>query len=327
MSVIDLSDSDDDIPTFNHNDWISRGKKYPIKNTPKQISRAKRDLLIIPSSHRQHIPAIDLPINSFLKLQLPQPSSQIILIKPKFWFSNNRPTTNVECLMTRPIPSEDFLKKLEEQLGQSWFDGMESITDPRYNDGKDRFPFWIISFWKELSNVTKKQLGWKKSKAWLDEQAKDTDPVLGESLAAAADLFNTLGWDTELPYLRGIPTTFTLSLILTWEWLTDDHIDIMMEDLAYRVSLDPELAEKVIVAPLAFSEAIKKSPKGGYTKEKTPLLYLYEKKIREGKIEKLYYPMHIHGNHWIAGVIDFKRKVFGFGEHGVRSCKEEAYFF
>lgn len=316
MSTLEIQDSDDEAPPFQFIDW--KGKKYPKNNISITIQREKRHLLTIPLAPRHFLPNTNISITSFIYFALPKISSQLILTKPDRWFTYEEPTTDVACLLVRPIPSEDFLKRLESQFGQSWFDGRRSITDPRFNDGTDRFPFWVLSFWKELAKTAGKQTEWKRAITWLNDQVKSKDIRLTESINLTVELFNTMGWESALPYIRGETTNFSLCQILSWNWLSDDHIDMMMEDLAHRVSLDPGLVGKVIVAPLSFSAAIKKDPSGGpdsYTKKKTPLLYLYEHKVKNEGVEKLYYPIHIHDNHWIAAVIDFERKIYGYGEY------------
>jgi hypothetical protein len=88
----------------------------------------------------------------------------------------------------------------------------------------------------------------------------------------------------------------------------------MMEDLAERVASDPELADKVIVAPLAFANAVLGARKGEYTKGKAQLLHRYEGEIKEKKKEKIIFPANVGNCHWVAGVIDFPNNSIGFGE-------------
>jgi hypothetical protein len=103
-------------------------------------------------------------------------------------------------------------------------------------------------------------------------------------------------------------------VLLSNAWLSDDHIDMMMADLSARVAADPELAQKILIAPLAFSQAVKDSTaKKTYQRKDTPLLARYEDHIKAKGLSSLYFPVHIHGNHWIAGMIDFKQALIGTG--------------
>jgi len=50
-----------------------------------------------------------------------------------------------EVLLIRPVPPEKVLETLNATAGQMWFDGACSIVDPRFNNGTERFPLWVLS--------------------------------------------------------------------------------------------------------------------------------------------------------------------------------------
>jgi hypothetical protein len=153
---------------------------------------------------------------------------------------------------------------------------------------------------------------WRRSREWTD-QALQKSSLDGEdctALETARSLLDTLGWDTAI---HGPWTTFDLSIILSNAWLLDDHIDMMMADLSARVAANSELATKILIAPLAFSQAIKNGVGKNYQRKDTPLLARYEEHIKQIGLIELHFPIHIHGNHWIAGVIDFKQNLIGTG--------------
>ncbi|KAJ7157482.1 hypothetical protein C8R46DRAFT_1040467 [Mycena filopes] len=86
-------------------------------------------------------------------------------------------------------------------------------------------------------------------------------------------------------------------------------MDAMMADLQSRVT-DPA----VIVAPLSFQRAIVAA-----ATHKNPSVYSVKlleeyKRALEGGKSKIYFPLHVNGNHWIAFMIDFVKRVFGFGD-------------
>ncbi|KAF8227799.1 hypothetical protein L208DRAFT_1379634 [Tricholoma matsutake] len=72
---------------------------------------------------------------------------------------------------------------------------------------------------------------------------------------AQAEL-SMMGWNIPLIYCCGLVTTLTLSALLSTVWLTDDHIDMMMEQLATQIAADPKLAAKCVITLLAFSTFI-----------------------------------------------------------------------
>ena len=94
-------------------------------------------------------------------------------------------------------------------------------------------------------------------------------------------------------------------------WLSDEHI---MEELAARLAVDLiQTASKVIIAPLAFQIQINNNAKvKTYTKNNSPLLHRYHKRIKEG-VEKIYFLINVNGDHWIADVVDVQAQSVGYG--------------
>ncbi len=60
-------------------------------------------------------------------------------------------------LWERPIPCDKHLRALEQDFGQMWLDGAQSIIDPRFNDGRERLPLWMVGFWREMANIVRDQ--------------------------------------------------------------------------------------------------------------------------------------------------------------------------
>jgi hypothetical protein len=148
---------------------------------------------------------------------------------------------------------------------------------------------------------------------WVDGHLQNED-LCGrdrEALTVTKGLLETMGWNAKI---FGAWTHLDLAKVLSWQWLSGDHIDMLMADLSARVAADPELAKTVLIAPLAFSEALKRAGNGSYTTEDAPLLARYEAHIKKHKFERLYFPNHHNSNHWIAGRIDFERNLIGTGQ-------------
>ncbi|KAJ7727802.1 hypothetical protein DFH07DRAFT_970018 [Mycena maculata] len=310
----DLSADD---PPFDPGIYIGQGKTFPKGEVHPEIHAALTNVLELPMAYASLIPGPNLPVTEFLKLMLPQKSSGLVFSKPEEWFSKDAPTVTLDSLLTRPIPSQEFLDILTKHAGQAWFDGRTSIRDPRHNDGSDRFPLWTLTLWKEYLHVGEDQRMWQRSRDWIQTELKKPhlDTVDEDALMAANSLLNTLGWDTKI---HGSWTTFDLALVLSHAWLTDDHIDMMMADLSARLAADPELAAKVIIAPLAFSIAITNGAKNNtYHRKDSTLLARYEEHIKSTALKQLYFPLNIHANDWIAGLVDFEQGLIRTGDSRV----------
>ncbi|KAJ6522433.1 hypothetical protein DFH09DRAFT_1421922 [Mycena vulgaris] len=291
MAPVHINISDDP-PPFNPSMYLRKNKKFPASSDVlPEAHAALADILKLPASQAALFPDRDMPITDFLALPLPRESAAFVLTTPAIWFSDDEPTADIDTVKTRSIPSQTFLKILTAHVGQAWFDGAKSIVDPRFNDGHDRLPLCVLTFWKEMAGVSQDQIMWGKSHDWLKtELGKKTTPdVDRNALMAALALF-------ELAMAFG-------------------HIDMMMADLAARAAADKDLAGTVIIAPLHFSRAIQDgAKKKSYKKKDTPLLSRYAEHIKNTEPAKLHFPLHIDGNHWIAGAIDFKKKLIGTGD-------------
>jgi hypothetical protein len=166
-----------------------------------------------------------------------------------------------------------------------------------------------------MAGITEKQTAWKRSYHWLHTEgtkAKGKDSMSNKIQLAQKELL-TLGWDVTTRYQQGEVSSSILSALLSTVWLGDEHVNMMMEELAARLALDPETASKTIVVSLAFQIQINNNSKvKAYNKNNSPLLHRYQKRIAEG-VEKIYFPINVNSNHWIAGVINIPARSIGYG--------------
>jgi hypothetical protein len=115
---------------FVESEWIGQGKLYNVAEIPEHVSDEKAKLLSIPAAFEAFIPPDDMPMVQFLTLKLPAQSSEFIPVKVKKCFSKQPPQADVrDTLTSRPIPSQETLRQLEDAVGQAWFDGAKSIVE------------------------------------------------------------------------------------------------------------------------------------------------------------------------------------------------------
>ncbi|KAJ7845022.1 hypothetical protein B0H14DRAFT_3685188 [Mycena olivaceomarginata] len=130
-SNIDISE---DPPHFDARHFIGLHKEFPAKNIADlhyQGARAALLEVIAVPDDIHHLPSDDLTIRDCLAMDLPSKSYIPVLSKPRTWYREDLPTTDVACLMSRPIPPKDFLSRLESEAGQAWFDGCKSILESK----------------------------------------------------------------------------------------------------------------------------------------------------------------------------------------------------
>ncbi|TFK77245.1 hypothetical protein BDN72DRAFT_953706 [Pluteus cervinus] len=301
---------------FYETEWIGLGKLYP-SDPPQFILDARARLLEIPDTFQSHIPADDVPVSHFLAWHLPRQVNAALNAPVKEWFSIDAPHTQPACLLTRDIPSATCLNQLDQRLGQAWFEGAKSISDPRYNNGRDRIPLWAITFWKTVARILSLREMWLASASWIVTEKKKVSIRDIETFSAfqvADKRLTSMPWRSQLPYSRGLARTTDLTIYLSERWLSDDSINMMTTLLSQDFAISG-CKEHILIASLGVAnEIMKNGPTGTYPiKNGAALLRRYEKYIQENRTEKLYFPANV-GNHWIACCIDFERKVVSYGD-------------
>ncbi|KAK6980928.1 hypothetical protein R3P38DRAFT_3376544 [Favolaschia claudopus] len=313
MSVVVV---DDDKP-FVASEWIGCGKVYS-QDTPWEVIQAKNaafelsaetiDFLAIPAPH--------LSVLDFAKQVLPRQSSELAYQESLLWFSKEEPTKNFGVLRdrTRTIPPRAVLNLLERKAPQLWLDGYRSISDPRYNEGTDRLPLWVLTFWKTMASLCEHQANWKRGLDWLNNEYRENkEEDTRVAIDSARTALKTLGWNAPLAFGNQTMSTLCLQKFLGAVWLNSDCVDIMMEDLAARVESDTACTD-VIVATLAFARDI-----AGLSKGRKPLPDRYAAQVNSGEKKRIVFPVNVGNCHWIGGMIDFSKGIIAFGDslHGL----------
>jgi hypothetical protein len=313
--VLDISNHESNI--FVAKDWIKAGKKY-TQSLPQVVQEAKRAVLATPRTflERATIPSPEMPVVEFIQHNLPHVSSEIIITEPSKWFSHDTPTTNLDLLLTRSVPATEFVAKLEEAAGQEWFDGATSIIDHRFNDGADRLPLWVLSFWRHVIQVREIQTLWRKGWIWLEKEKGKGEP--SASVQQACQLLQiSLAWGIKMSHCQNSVWTWALTRFLGTLWLNDEHISMMVEELVKDMTTTKEQIG-IQLTNVFFSVEIRninlKLAIPSSAKRKTSIGRI-EEDVKNNKIKKLYFPLHVNGNHWIAGEIDFKQKTVSFGQY------------
>ncbi|KAF4569611.1 hypothetical protein EYR36_009408 [Pleurotus pulmonarius] len=297
---------------FISSQWIGVNQKYPDE-PPQEVHWAKRDAFALPPEYSHYLPASSLSVHDLLYMQLPKESSELIITSAERWFSRDTPTTDPACILERTIPPKSFLASLEKACGQAWFDGAQSVIDYRYNDGLDRLPRFVITFWNEMVRIQEKRKTWERSFTWLSKEETRLDQTAGdvEIVRNAIGYLKVIGWNTPLAQ-RPFVASFELAPLLGTAWLSDEHIDLMIEVISDRIK--EEGVRTSIVAPLNLSVSITLRGMKKETASSKRQLDEIKSEIQSKGVTRMYFPVHVNGNHWIAAFVDFERRTYGYGD-------------
>ncbi|KAJ3811789.1 hypothetical protein F5876DRAFT_75460 [Lentinula aff. lateritia] len=224
-------------------------------------------LMVPPDAFSPFFPMDSIHISAyhFVNASLPPRSSGIITGHTDFWFS---------------FPPMHFVNQLKAALGFYWLQGNQSIVDPQ-NGKSDRFPFYVLEFWTQVTEVRETQMHWGQAIKYVECQKH-----------SASDR---------------------------------DHIDLMVGHMNLRLKLHgAKSTRQFMIAPLAFTNklmnpVIYKALRKGRNVEDTVLKH-FETVIIEDRIDILYAPLHVNGNHWIAIALDFNRGEVFYGDSLGKSC-------
>jgi len=299
--------------------WIRAGKDY--NTVPLSVTLAANERLAIPGIVLASLPATALPVIEFLSCTLPRVSVDTISTKIQMWFSQEPPSiVHVhEIFVSRPIPSNEFVSRLSKAVGQAWLDGAQSVIDCRFNNGNERLPLWAIAYWTKILELRGIQSLWQSSVDWLDKEEKGQKakgPVSDDLIGVRTLLHTSVAWDSTMPHCNGMTSTSKLSRFLGPRWLSNDNIDMMVEELVLDLQGDKDRSHIQVVSlnfPNAISNVVTNLARLPSARTKS-FLGQIERKVNDEGLQKLYFPLYVSGNHWIACEIDFKKKTFAFGK-------------
>ncbi|KAI1793767.1 hypothetical protein LXA43DRAFT_205394 [Ganoderma leucocontextum] len=316
MALASLDISDDNPPAFIAGDWIGKNKIYDSTTLPLYVLQARTDAFAIPEDVQAALlPLPTLPVIDFIDQSLPTKDPPTLLgIKPKEWFSMHGPTHGaLEILRHRPLPHVDVLRSLEEQAGQLWLDGMQSVRDPRYTGG-EYFPLWVLTFWKEAAFVLDAQLEWEASGAWLTSVIRScSDSNVIMELKAARTRLSNLPWNGKIS--AGLVPATELTQLLGPRWVSGDLVDLMIQNLPARFGSVTSTGAMVFVAGTSTMVEIQRGFRNQcFGGKKLPLLHRFERGVRAKQYVRMVFPAFINSNHWIVFHVDTKNLILEYGE-------------
>ena len=304
--VIDLDTS----PSLDLTQWIRQQKTYDTRTLPFQVIEACTAATRLPDDHHVLIPSPDLSVHDYLSVNLPVLLASIVTLKPGCWFITDTPDKEFSYLFSRPFPPPSAIQRLRAAFGQAWIDGAKSIIDPRFNDGRDWLPLWTLSYWQVISNTVQACSLWNGCKDWLTKESRTVEAT--QLMDQARGLLRLLSWDMDIGQGYGI-TTHEFVRLLGMDWITDTLEDMMVAHLAHRAS---RACKNVLIGTSILAEFIKSGALvADFSPSNAPLLHQYERQIKARGVERLYLPVHVNGNHWIAVAVDFVGHTIAYGEH------------
>ncbi|KAJ6487065.1 hypothetical protein DFH09DRAFT_1457048 [Mycena vulgaris] len=292
------------IPT----DWIGCGKKY--YEIPPIVETARRNILKIPPSFTNNLPAETLSIAELLLFELPPTAD------PDFspmddgteWFSNEMASSDIEALIPfLPVPNHDILTHLLNNFGQAWFDGRKTVRT--WINPEIKFPFWVLEYWTKVLAAAAAKGRWILAASWIDSTGKTMEKLRVKRTIKA--LWKRIAWDGNLPGFASIPVV-DLAKFFSQDYLAGNLVDAMMDLLSIRLteSAGP-ISESALVLLLPNEDGTKAI---GAHPGAQKYLRKYASWFRSPDHTHLYFVLHRPPDHWTACSVDFKTEHIHYGD-------------
>lgn len=270
-------------------------------------------LKIPPDIHRQLIPNETLPIPEFLNFTLPSVVPQTTPFDPLDYLCIGTPTITDACkIQSLSVPTVEVITQL---LILADINDYASIQCQ-----DDRFPLWVLTYWKEVHQLHRTQHTWMAAMKGLQEvsreEASRTEKSSSGLVERVTEALASIPWSG---YVRGFNTKASLESLATYAtsaWLTDDHESQLLELLEQELVRGGE-ADHIYVGNIFFITMLERAydNRDGYL-EKRDYQWLRNlgQKLTMGLHEQLAVITNIGGNHWVAIAVDFKAQEILYGD-------------
>ena len=251
-------------------------------------------------------------------LQLPMPvDSPPPFINVDNYLSADMPNSmepiHTTLLQSIAIPPEKVLDAIKALPDEK----IKSICIP-YLSTSLRFPLWIMTYLRYLSDVRKSQLRWKTANEALQQIISYSQiPIpLVASLINAQKALSKIPWNTKLQGFPGNPSVETLATyMIPNEWLTDEHeaqlLELLKRDLQQMPQKEGTNIEDVFFVSL-ICNAYKE--REDYLNQRWDWIRETGDKYANGTWKEAATITITNGNHWVPIVIDFENASVRHGD-------------
>ncbi|KAJ6585790.1 hypothetical protein B0H19DRAFT_926943 [Mycena capillaripes] len=202
-----------------------------------------------------------------------------------------------------------FLPSLHASFNNAWLGGAKSICFPHL-PGK-RYPLWTENFLSDIKSFITKRSRWESARDWLDGRPREQDEVHDDLLDRCWHVLGYLPWDGVVAGLSPAVhlTTQDLASFLGNDWLNDDMINAGVDYILRR--LEPWSRTRILNCLFIQSLSNAHAAGGSYS---PPKLSPIDKAIQAGKVDTVYFPLHVAGNHWTLLKINLLSKTIVFAD-------------
>jgi hypothetical protein len=318
--------------TFIPSEWIGRG--FIFDGVPGFVKDAAKVFFqVLLAVQKSLLPSPDISITCLLEYVLPicpTPCTGPHRLPPivSAYLRTAAPTvTNINQIISilhhSPIPTASDICSIRKSSHKAWLTGVQSIRIPKKESANsahvvDALPLWVVTYWDKVLEAQLSFRGWNLARVWVKntraeeiEDKRVKDDVLW--------LFKQLLWQGGLSGFNAPEPIESLRTYLSTDWFLATHQDQMMELLNLEADQHPSLEFNTIFTGVVFFDSIIQGyenwGKEVYLESKgLSATRAIGKELESGIRSMVAGIVHINGNHWVAVVIEFKKRIVYFGD-------------
>jgi hypothetical protein len=271
------------------------------------------NLFEIPSHSLRYLPGDDVSVLALLAHAMPANEQRSLFSTGvKNIISNMEPNADLEwALKHRPIPALKWTNALKEELKQMCQAGarIRSFKDIAYEN--TYMPTWIIQFWDLIRTARSRKDDWAPRIAWVESQATSASGVSPRCRELACRLqvvFRSLGWRESI---ARVPIQYLMPFLDDNGWLFDDSLNLSIDMLNKRFRREPLRRQDILVGTSDIYRYILEYSESDWANS-AHLKGIIDA-VKDKGVQKVYLPLHVYGNHWIAVMIDFQTRTVCYG--------------
>ena len=244
-------------------------------------------------------------VANFLLIRAPpRPGSRKYFLEASSWFSLEPPNDKLDDVGDLILPSEKLCDTLDSHLRKAIDQGMCSVQHPVKTG--IFLPLCAVRAWKWGNVLVKKQKMWRTRLDWVKETATEEKWSQALQEKVMATIMST-PWHMGYRALQnGTVSTTTLALLLSDEWLNDEHMDcigdvIRADMLAHGVPSSTQLPSCLLGKNMEI-------PGKGSTET------MWGERLRSGAANTLELQYNVKNLHWISVEIAVRDHTLNIGD-------------
>ena len=271
----------------------------------------------IPKEYEHLIPSKDVSILSLLYTPLPTVFSAASVLPPaENCVVRDPPNWSEAHLKTMQVPLGEWLAALDVAIVEGWLKGVYSIKHP--SDASVRFPLWVGTFWKMLSEVIQEQRAWRRAHEWLCALPQGLETRKFQAVLCRVP-WKVNVWILPVEADRMVTKASFFAALLSDGFLAERHIDAFVTHLNIEAWRMKPNAPGVLVADLLFANTLSLHCDATVSKFTSCTVFgQYAAVFKQKKTYRiLMFPAHVGGTkdgHWVVFRVDFVKREYSYGE-------------